>query len=114
MFKAGFIMYWKANQAHITEAFCENKNKPQMCCNGKCYLNKQLKKADDTESDKRNLPNAILKWKSMDLFVAQINRWTIGNSLFSRKVSTPTYNRSPLLIGYQNALFRPPPFIACI
>ncbi len=111
MFKAGFIVYWKANQAHITEAFCENKNKPQMCCNGKCYLNKQLKKADDTETDKRKLPNAFLKWKSMDLFVAQNNSWTIGNSLFSCKESRPTYLSSNILSGYHNALFRPPPVI---
>jgi hypothetical protein len=113
MFKAGYIIYWKANQAYIAETFCENKNKPQMHCNGKCYLNKQLKKADEAESNKNGLPNSILKLKSVDLFVLQNHSWCFGNYLFSSEKSTPTYNYKSLILltGYYNSLFRPPKFI---
>lgn len=111
MFKAGFIIYWKANQAYITATLCENKDKPEMNCNGKCYLNKQLKKADDTENDKKSIPNAILKLKSVDLFVLQNHYWNFGNYLFASDKSTPIYRSLNLLTGYQNSLFRPPKFI---
>jgi len=111
MFKAGFIIYWKANQAYITETLCENKDKPQLHCNGKCYLNKQLKKADDTESDNKSIPNAILKLKSVDLFVLQNHNWSFGSYLFSSDKSTPIYSSLNLLTGYQNSLFQPPKFI---
>lgn len=33
----------------ITQKLCVNKNKPQLHCNGKCYLSKQLKKAAENE-----------------------------------------------------------------
>ncbi len=111
MFKVGYIIYWKANQAYIAETFCENKNKPQMHCNGKCYLNKQLKKADNTESDNKGIPNAILKLKSIDLFVLHNLSWSFGNYLFSSDKSTPTYKSLILLPGYYNSFFRPPKFI---
>lgn len=34
------------NQAEITELFCINKAQPQLQCNGKCHLIKELVKAD--------------------------------------------------------------------
>lgn len=110
-FKAGYIVYWKINQSYITETLCENKDKPKMHCNGKCYLNKQLQKADDTESDKKNIPNAILKLKTVDLFVFQSRNCNFGNYLFLLDKSTPAYNSLSLLTGYQTSLFRPPKFI---
>jgi hypothetical protein len=34
---------------YIAEFLCINKQKPQMHCDGKCYLNEQLKKANDVD-----------------------------------------------------------------
>lgn len=42
---AGFEM----NQDYIAKELCINKNKPQLHCNGKCYLMKKLKQAEDKE-----------------------------------------------------------------
>jgi len=36
------IAGYAINKAYITKAFCENKDKPMMHCNGKCHLKKQL------------------------------------------------------------------------
>lgn len=44
--------YYYANKGYISSILCENKEKPQLHCNGKCYLKKQLKKAE--EEDKNN------------------------------------------------------------
>ncbi len=111
MFNAGFIVYWKVNQAYITQAHCENKDKPQICCDGKCYLYKQLKKAEEKENEKNSLPNSIPKLKSVDHFVAQNHDWRIGfTSLPIQKPEFISYS-SNLLIGYENSLFRPPKFI---
>jgi hypothetical protein len=45
-----FLIY----QDQIAKEKCENKDKPQMNCNGKCYLAKQLKAAE--EKQKENAP----------------------------------------------------------
>ncbi len=40
---------FEANQNYIAKELCENKDKPEMHCNGKCYLMKKLKQAQDKE-----------------------------------------------------------------
>lgn len=42
------------NQDYIAEFLCINKDKPELECNGKCYLEKQLKEA--SEEKEKNLP----------------------------------------------------------
>jgi hypothetical protein len=42
---AGFEL----NQKYIAAELCVNKNRPEMHCNGKCYLMKKLKQAEDKE-----------------------------------------------------------------
>ena len=39
-------VHYELNKADITARYCENKNRPELHCNGQCYLAKQLKKAD--------------------------------------------------------------------
>jgi len=45
------VMEYVVNYDYIANVLCENKDKPQLQCNGKCYLAKQLKKAQ-REQDK--------------------------------------------------------------
>ena len=40
---------FEANQTYIAKELCENKDKPEMHCNGKCYLMKKLRQAQDKE-----------------------------------------------------------------
>ncbi|HYK75456.1 MAG TPA: hypothetical protein VEV16_00635 [Daejeonella sp.] len=43
-----FAMF-KLNQSYIIRELCENRAKPAMQCNGKCYLKKKLKQAEQNE-----------------------------------------------------------------
>lgn len=47
------------NQERITEEFCENKDKPQLKCHGKCYLSKIL--AEQLEAEDNSLLPDISK-----------------------------------------------------
>jgi hypothetical protein len=38
---------WFINQSAITAEKCENRDKPEIQCNGKCYLKKQLANEQD-------------------------------------------------------------------
>jgi hypothetical protein len=42
---------FKFNQKELTATVCENKNKPKSCCEAKCYLEKEIKKEDQRQSD---------------------------------------------------------------
>ena len=52
--KVFLVLDWKINQDLITEKYCENKDKPMMHCNGKCYLAKQLEKLEQQENEERS------------------------------------------------------------
>lgn len=45
VFYAGYEM----NKAYIAKVLCINKAKPMMHCNGKCFLSKKIKEAEEKE-----------------------------------------------------------------
>ncbi len=52
------------NYKHISQDLCENKDKPEMHCNGKCHLKKEIKKVlgdDNPGKKKTTLPTLKLK-----------------------------------------------------
>ncbi|WP_050020563.1 hypothetical protein [Chryseobacterium sp. P1-3] len=44
------LVEYAVNYDYIKDVLCINKNKPELHCNGKCYLSKELAKTNDTES----------------------------------------------------------------
>jgi hypothetical protein len=51
------IIEYYANYDYIASELCENRDKPYLECNGKCYLEKQLNKVNHTDHDhKSNVP----------------------------------------------------------
>ncbi|HRE49991.1 MAG TPA: hypothetical protein PK339_01120 [Flavitalea sp.] len=43
------IGHYYANRAYISSTLCINIDKPQLECNGKCYLSKKMEKAREQE-----------------------------------------------------------------
>lgn len=41
---------YAVNYDYIVNTLCVNKSKPEIHCNGKCYLSKELAKTNDSES----------------------------------------------------------------
>lgn len=62
---AGF----EINQTYIVTELCENRDAPEMHCNGQCYLSKKLKQAEEKEkqqertSQKHHFQEAFLTEK---------------------------------------------------
>ena len=48
------IIEYHANYDYIANVLCENRDKPYLECNGKCYLEKQLKKANHNNHDHKS------------------------------------------------------------
>jgi hypothetical protein len=49
------VIEYVVNYDYISKVLCENKDKPQMHCNGKCHLMKEM--AKESESEKPILPD---------------------------------------------------------
>lgn len=48
-FKSIITLNYFVNQTEIIDLFCVNKEKPQLQCQGKCHLTKELAKTDQQE-----------------------------------------------------------------
>ena len=82
----GTIAYYQINKAYITRVLCENRDKPQLHCNGKCYLAKKLKaqqeKQDKQTSDRvQNIPALQLFASPITLFEFLVTGFSPGQEL---------------------------------
>ncbi|GAB3502967.1 hypothetical protein GCM10027442_03380 [Emticicia fontis] len=64
--QAYYLIDYQLRKDFIAKALCVNKQKPQLNCNGKCYLSKRLKAAEEHENkaqhnifDKYEIPTMI-------------------------------------------------------
>ncbi|MBL1222046.1 hypothetical protein JET18_14425 [Chryseobacterium sp. L7] len=48
------LMEYAVNYDYISTTLCVNKSKPELHCNGKCYVSKELAKTNDSDSSPLN------------------------------------------------------------
>jgi len=53
--KIGLLTYYQLNITYIIAELCENKDKPEMKCNGKCFLKKKMGEADKAEKQTKEI-----------------------------------------------------------
>ena len=68
---------FKWNQEYIAAKHCENKQKPALECDGKCYLKKQIEKQQESEDS----PLSSEKGQFFDFFIQQESK-TLSFSSF--------------------------------
>lgn len=44
--KVGIVVHYSLNKNYYSQVLCENKNKPELKCHGKCKLNKRIQRVD--------------------------------------------------------------------
>lgn len=101
----GWVMVWfGANQSSIIAEFCENKQKPELECNGKCHLAKTLNKANFPAEDfpMEKLVSHDFKWGLPQGFTILYSEWqnTLNSNLYF-------YNNLYRFSNF-NKLLRPP------
>jgi hypothetical protein len=106
MSKLVIIVNYDLRKDYIAKNLCENRDKPQMKCCGKCYLKKQLNKTEDSNS--KQAPNkdsksdvvALIKEKII-LPEYQHFEYTVHNTFWNNHYA----------FNYQSAQFHPPSFL---
>jgi hypothetical protein len=105
------VLEYVVNYEYISKVLCINKDKPQLHCNGKCHLMKELVKASDTEkplSSGKKVSSQLVEV----LFFEEIELFRIAPIRFDSKEKI-TFSCSNLY-DYLNvyAIFHPPIFIS--
>lgn len=65
-----FFVNYELRKDYIIKNYCVNKNRPEMHCDGKCYLAKQIQKAE--QEDEKQATNSFIS-KLLSLEVVQKN-----------------------------------------
>lgn len=51
------VVFYSVDNQSFTEAFCENKDKPELKCNGKCQMSKLAEQDSSNEQNPNYLEN---------------------------------------------------------
>lgn len=101
------IVNYVTNYDYIATVLCENKDKPELKCNGQCYLMKQLAKqqsqdpANPFEEDKLSIDkNELVYFENIEIELPQ------NTSHFDRSVIAYLFK---LRINESFSLLDPPP-----
>lgn len=108
-YNLGVTAYWLTHRAYITATLCENKDKPELQCDGKCYLNKKIAEpvSNATKEQESKQPNLEKGLELADCHA--FSYWEL--------MAKEPNNRSKSVAGQQDmrhttvaqAVFHPPP-----
>jgi hypothetical protein len=104
-------IHFYSNQKEIVALECENKNRPELHCSGKCYLAKKLRVADEQLQTKKDLQShSLQKIKALedsDVTISLFNPIEITTVISNMNI--PTANHTDLYI-YEPypSIFHPP------
>ncbi len=105
------LVDYVVNYEYITKTLCVNKAKPQMNCNGKCHLVKELAKAAESDkpisSDKKQAAQEIEV-----LFFQSIQSFECGSCAFIPNQKTND-SYSDLYSFLNSRVFEHPPTFCC-
>jgi hypothetical protein len=70
LLKSALIIHYLQNVKEITESCCINKNRPELKCHGKCFIDAQLNRVD--QHSKKELP-ARMVLSDFELYILPFN-----------------------------------------
>ena len=94
--------YYNIDTVGFIEKLCENKDKPELQCNGKCHLKKLVD--NNTNNDKE--PVKAVNLKDITLFVVEFMKYDFNSVLF-KNVQLGNYNNL-YAFSLIDSLDRPP------
>lgn len=94
------------NQEYYAEVLCENKDKEDSCCMGKCAMEKELTNLTEKEDDQpTKTPNSNLKIQKAEEAVVKAVQF-YSPTIFLSLISTSF--EAKLKKGERSVLFKPP------
>ncbi|WP_232073967.1 hypothetical protein [Spirosoma aureum] len=104
----GTIAYYHANRDYIARVLCENRDKPQLHCDGQCYLAKQLKAQQDKQD--KETTERVQNSPVLQLFFEVSQQYSFGPVWTeAQSINFFEYTRSIALTPLMG-FFRPPRF----
>ncbi len=105
----GILAWYNVNMDYIARNLCENRDKPQTNCNGRCQLSKQLNKTSEGQdhSSGKQLPSKNNQVEITDLLVSGEMTLVLHQITTTHPIFNPVV---PHMFGYApvTSVFHPP------
>lgn len=100
-------MWFQLNQEYVATELCENKEKEELHCEGKCYLKKQLEKAETQKKDTKQEPVRPSQIKEPPFIKTCISRFHV---IQAETIDSKCFIQTPVVktIGFHPKIFHPP------
>lgn len=100
-YSASVTLWFYVNQDTLSKKYCVNKYRPEMHCNGKCYLSKKIKAAE--EKQEQQTPFQLKQW-------VETSPCTVSYIYYSLTISTEMQVLNPREINLYNFISLQPVF----
>lgn len=106
----GWEIWYKIDQNRIAQEKCENKARPKLKCNGKCYLAKQLKKieAEEKKNDSTGKSNPYSSKAETHFFTWNEPKAMIKHIDYHQQSKGKHYYNGRILNPLSSSIFHPP------
>ena len=98
------------NYDYISTVLCENKDKPEMHCNGKCHLKKQIEKVVKSQIPSEENEDTPVLVSSRDFSPAILHKYAINISIHWMEIGK--FKSKEVLYSKEiyHSIFHPPTF----
>ncbi|MFY0653959.1 MAG: hypothetical protein JXQ96_18100 [Cyclobacteriaceae bacterium] len=98
------LVDYEMNKGYISAFLCENKDQPELACEGKCYLMQKLEKAaENQENEKQKKLQLVKRIEISELPIIAVFKFS--SNLSNESIA---YTPAHLTTGQLSTPFRPP------
>jgi hypothetical protein len=102
----GTIAYYHVNKDYIARVLCQNRDKPQLHCDGQCYLAKQLKAQQDKQD--KETTERVQNTPVLQLFCQSTLPFQFRRHVVLLLLTTFSFHHLPAYTAPLAGLFHPP------
>ncbi len=104
------VISYEINKQYYAEVLCENKNKPELACKGKCVFMKKMEVAMETQhkNNTNDFITIIQKALEYPVYSNDHNQDHVSILNLFTAASTPAINIDPADLCYTGDIFHPP------
>lgn len=102
----GMVAYYHANKDYIARVLCQNRDKPELHCDGKCYLAKKLKATQDRQD--KETTERVQSLPTLALFCNDLTAFQFLPVWLATGPTVLSVYRSTAYTAPLAGLFRPP------
>ncbi|MFN3916539.1 MAG: hypothetical protein ACK4K0_02250 [Flavobacteriales bacterium] len=103
--KTALVLNYLTNTNYYSTELCENKNTPELNCNGKCHLSKEIRAIERSAEDVPGLPELVKV--EISPFITSAWNFNLSNQTYSEQ---QRYNAYLFVAStsYIKGIFHPP------